>query len=79
MPFRTAYKLVGSIVGDCEKSGKNLETLTLDEYKKYSDVFDEGLFDAISLENCVNRRTSYGGTSPDSVSRQIAFIREKYL
>ncbi len=79
IPFRTAYKLVGSIVGDCEKSGKNLETLTLDEYKAYSDIFDEGLFDAISLENCVNRRTSYGGTSPESVLMQIEAVRGKYL
>lgn len=76
LPFRTAYKLVGTIVGDCEKSGKNLESLALDEYKKYSDVFDDTLFDAISLENCVKRRTSYGGTSPDSVAEQIKYIRK---
>ncbi len=76
LPFRTAYKLVGTIVGDCEKSGKNLETLSLDEYKKYSDVFDDTLFDAISLGNCVKRRTSYGGTSPDSVIEQIKYIRK---
>ncbi len=76
LPFRTAYKLVGTIVGDCEKSGKNLETLSLDEYKKYSDVFDDTLFDAITLGNCVKRRTSYGGTSPDSVIEQIKYIRK---
>lgn len=79
LPFRTAYKIVGSIVGDCEHSGKNLETLTLDEYKNYSEVFDEKLFDAISLENCVKRRTSYGGTSPDSVKKQIDFVKKSFL
>lgn len=79
LPFRTAYKIVGSIVGDCEHSGKNLETLTLDEYKNYSEVFDEKLFDAISLENCVKRRTSYGGTSPDSVKKQIDFVKKNFL
>ena len=79
LPFRTAYKIVGNIVGDCEHSGKNLETLTLDEYKNYSEVFDENLFDAISLENCVKRRTSYGGTSPDSVKKQIDFVKKSFL
>ncbi len=79
LPFRTAYKIVGNIVGDCEHSGKNLETLTLDEYKNYSEVFDEKLFDAISLENCVKRRTSYGGTSPDSVEKQIDFVKKNFL
>lgn len=79
LPFRTAYKIVGNIVGDCEHSGKNLETLTLDEYKNYSEVFDEKLFDAISLENCVKRRTSYGGTSPYSVKKQIDFVKKNFL
>ena len=79
LPFRTAYKIVGNIVGDCEHSGKNLETLTLDEYKNYSEVFDEKLFDAISLELCVKRRTSYGGTSPDSVKKQIDFVKKNFL
>ena len=79
LPFRTAYKIVGNIVGDCEHSGKNLETLKLDEYKNYSEVFDEKLFDAISLENCVKRRTSYGGTSPDSVKKQIDFVKKNFL
>ena len=79
LPFRTAYKIVGNIVGDCEHSGENLETLTLDEYKNYSEVFDEKLFDAISLENCVKRRTSYGGTSPDSVKKQIDFVKKSFL
>lgn len=79
LPFRTAYKIVGNIVGDCEHSGKNLETLTLDEYKNYSEVFDEKLFDAISLENCVKRRTSYGGTSPESVKKQIDFVKKSFL
>ena len=76
MPFRTAYKIVGGIVSDCIRDGKILETMTLDEYKAYSDIFDEGLFDAISLRNCVSRRTSAGGTGDASVERQIAFVKE---
>ena len=76
MPFRAAYKIVGGIVSDCIASGKVLETLTLDEYKTYSDVFDEVLYDAISLKNCVARRISAGGTGNASVEAQIAFVKE---
>ena len=76
MPFRTAYKIVGGIVSDCIRDGKILETMTLDEYRAYSEIFDEGLYDAISLKNCVSRRTSAGGTGDASVARQIAFVKE---
>ena len=77
LPFRSAYKIVGSIVGDCIKNGKVLDTLSLDEYKKYSDVFDNDLFSEISLETCVLKRISEGGTSPQSVEKQIAYVKEK--
>jgi len=76
MPFRTAYKIVGGIVSDCIRDGKILETMTLDEYRAYSEIFDEGLYDAISLKSCVSRRNSAGGTGDASVARQIAFVKE---
>ena len=75
VPFRTAYKLTGQIVADCAKSGKALEDLTLDEYKAYSDVFDEGLYDAISLKNCVARRVSAGGAAPANLKAQFEYLR----
>lgn len=77
LPFRTAYKIVGGIVGDCIEKGKVLETLTIEEYKRYSDVFGDDLFDEINLKTCVNKRVSEGGTSPDSVSAQIAYVKGK--
>ena len=77
LPFRTAYKIVGSIVGDCIKKGKVLETLSLDEYKSYSEVFEQDLYEEISLETCVKKRISEGGTSPDSVAKQIEVVKEK--
>ena len=76
MPFRTAYKTVGETVALCIKEGKTLEELPMEEYKKISDLYDEGLYDAISLVNCVRRRTSEGGTGAASVNRQIAFVEE---
>lgn len=75
LPFRSAYKICGQIVGDCIASGKVLETLTMEEYKKYSDLFDKDLFDEIALETCVNKRISEGGTSPKSVQSQIKYVK----
>lgn len=77
LPFRTAYKIVGNIVAKCIETGKTLETLPLDEYKKISDVFDEELYSAIDLNVCVEKRISLGATSPKSVENQINFARNK--
>ena len=75
LPFRTAYKLVGSIVGKCVAEGNVLETMTLSEYQTFSPFFEEDLFDAIDLTGCMKRRTSFGGASPDSVAAQIAYVK----
>jgi argininosuccinate lyase len=77
LPFRSAYKIVGSIVGDCIKCGKVLEDLSLEEYKSYSEVFDSDLYSEISLATCVEKRISLGGTSPKSVEQQIAYVKGK--
>ncbi len=71
VPFREAYKITGKIVADCIKSGKTLEDLMLEEYKTYSEYFDEGLYSEISLETCVEKRISAGGTGTNSVLEQI--------
>ena len=77
LPFRTAYKISGEIVAQCIKENKILETLPLAEYKKHSDLFESDLFDEISLETCVNKRISKGGTSVKSVEEQIEAVKEK--
>ncbi len=76
-PFRSAYKIVGSIVSDCIKYGKVLEDLSLEEYKNYDNVFEQDLFKEINLNTCVEKRISLGGTSPKSVEEQIAWIKEQ--
>ena len=75
LPFRSAYKIVGQIVGDSIKNGKVLEDLTLEEYKSYSDIFDSDLYEEISLKTCVEKRVSEGGTSPTSVEKQIEIVK----
>ncbi len=56
LPFRDAYKATGEIVALCIKSGETLESLPLEKYKEVCDLFDDGVYEAIKLENCVKRR-----------------------
>ena len=76
MPFRSAYKIVGTLVAECIREGKVLEALPLSRYQELSDLFGEDLFEAISLETCVETRISQGGTGRASVEAQIAYIRD---
>ncbi len=76
LPFRSAYKIVGEIVAYCIANQKVLDTVSMEEYKQFSPVFEEDLYQEISLETCVNKRTSAGGTGPESVETQIKFIKE---
>ena len=75
VPFRTAYKLTGRLVADCAERGAALEDLTLEEFRAYSPVFESDLYDAISLEKCVERRTSAGGASPVNIAAQLDYLR----
>ncbi len=74
MPFRTAYKIVGQLVAKCIGEGKTLETLTLAEYQAISSLFEEDLYGEISLETCIKKRISEGGTGYDSVKKQIEIV-----
>ena len=71
MPFRDAYKLTGCMVSDCISKDKTLEELTLDEFRGYSALFENDIYDAIDLIKCCEGRTSYGGPSEASVKKQI--------
>ncbi|MBP3308290.1 MAG: argininosuccinate lyase [Clostridia bacterium] len=74
LPFRSAYKISGTIVRECIERNNTLDELTLDEYKSYSPIFDEDLYEEISLTTCVKKRISEGGTGYESVDKQIAFV-----
>ncbi len=76
LPFREAYKLVGSIVGKCVKEKLTLEDIALDEYKQMCELFDKDLYEEIALETCVNKRNSEGGTSKAQVAKQIEKLTE---
>ena len=76
LPFRSAYKVSGQIVAYCIEQNKVLETMTLDEYLKFDDRFDNEVYGAIDLKNCVERRISEGGTSVASVEAQIEAVKK---
>ena len=75
VPFREAYRTVGNIVAYCSENKKTLEDLSLEEYKSFSPDFDDALYDDIDLYNCVERRSSAGGTSSASVNAQIEYLK----
>ncbi|MBR3975609.1 MAG: argininosuccinate lyase [Clostridia bacterium] len=76
LPFRSAYKTVGQIVAYCIENKKVLEAMSLQEYKNFDSNFENDLYEAISLETCVEKRISLGGTSKVSVEKQIDYITE---
>ena len=71
MPFRDAYKLTGQMVADCIAQGTVLEELTLEQFRQYSPLFEQDIYQAVDLVNCCEGRTSYGGPSAASVRLQI--------
>ena len=75
LPFRSAYKVVGNIVAHCVENGKTLETLSIAEYKEFSDIFEDDLYDAISLKTCIEKRISAGSTGPNSFEKQANYVQ----
>ncbi len=77
MPFRDAYKITGGLVAECIAKQTDLEHLPIEAYQEKTDLFDEDIYNAISLDTCVKERKSYGGPSPESVTKQIEITRNK--
>ena len=81
LPFRSAYKITGTIVSECIKRGIVLEDMTIDEYKQHSELFSDDLYEEISLKTCVAKRISEGATGYASVEIQLTnfidFLKDK--
>ena len=71
LPFRDAHKVVGEIVLYCETNKKLISEMKLEEYKKFSELFENDVEEKVSIEGCVRERNSYGGTSYSQLERQI--------
>lgn len=78
MPFREAHKVVGQIVSYCEQKNIAIDDMKFEEYLGFSNIFKEDVLEAITIENCVNNRNSYGGTSIKNVLMQLE-LAEKFL
>ena len=76
MPFRDAYKATGTLVHYCIEHNKTLDTLSLDEYKAVTPMFEDDVYHAIDLSTCVRERRSIGGPAPDEVARQLKVIED---
>ena len=79
VPFREAYKITGKIIEYCIDNNKYLETLSLDEYKKMNSRFNNEIYNAIDLNNCVANRKVEGGPSPIIVKKRIDEVKKILL
>lgn len=78
MPFRDAHGVIGKLVLYCIEKNTNLDDLSLEEYQTICSLFDETVFDAISVKKCVEARNIIGGPAKESMDKLIA-INEEFL
>ncbi|WP_457635726.1 argininosuccinate lyase [Persephonella sp.] len=77
MPFRQAHHVVGQIVGYLTHQNRELESITLEELKKFSDLFGEDALNILDSYYAADARKSYGGTAKERVLEQIKYWEEK--
>ena len=75
IPFREAYKITGNLVAYCIDNDKDLESLTIEEYRNMNEIFENDVYEAIDLQNCVMNRNVIGGPAPEQVKKRICEIR----
>jgi argininosuccinate lyase len=71
IPFREAHGIVGKIVNYCIENKKELSSLKLEEFKKFSNSFENDIFEILNFEKSINLKTSPGGTSLKNAKREI--------
>ena len=76
MAFRDAYKVIGALVAYSIDKDKTLEELSLEEYKSFSEKFDDKIYEKIDLINCLKTRKVYGGPAPEAVKIQIENMKK---
>ena len=78
VPFRDAHGIIGQLVLYAISQNKDLDELTLEEFKNISDVFEEDVYQAIDVNTCVNKRNTIGACGQDMMKKVIA-LNEEYL
>ena len=78
VPFRDAHEIIGRLVLYCIEHKKNIEDLSLEEFKEISPMFKEDIYSAISLETCVEKRNTIGGPGNLAMGHVLA-LNEEFL
>lgn len=78
MPFRDAHGIVGQLVLHCIEKNISLDEMSLEEYKAISPVFEEDIYEAISMKNCVEKRNTIGAPGTEAM-KQVIELHKKYL
>ena len=78
VPFRDAHGIVGQLVLFCIEKNIALDDMTLEEYKAISPVFEEDIYEAISMETCVKKRNTIGAPGQEAMKEVLA-QNEAYL
>lgn len=76
LPFRDAHEVSGKLVSLCISKSIPLDKLDLNTFKEYSALIDQDIYEAISLETCVNQRNIIGSPSPETVEKQLAVMAQ---
>jgi len=77
LPFRNAHEVVGLTVRYCVENGKDIPELTLDEFRQFSNLIEEDIYDYVTLEASVNARKATGGTAREAVERELAELKKQ--
>lgn len=78
VPFRDAHTIVGKLVLFCLEKDIALDDMTIEEYKAISPVFEEDIYDAISLKTCVSKRNTVGAPGPQAM-KAVIDMHKAYL
>ena len=79
VPFREANGIVGASVRYCIDNGKKLDDLSVEEFNKFSPLITDDVYQFIDVRNCVERRSSFGGTSSASTDYQLMIAIQEYM
>jgi argininosuccinate lyase len=71
MPFRAAHEVVGRLVLACEREGRTLQDLSVEEFAAHAPEFGPDVLEAVDIDKLVARRTTVGGTGHDAVRVQL--------
>lgn len=75
VPFRDAHGIVGQLVLACISKGIALDDLSLEEYKAISPVFEEDVYEAISMKTCVEKRLTIGAPGQEAMKKSLGYIK----